>query len=83
MAMQQPFESESEPESASPSPYAGDLRPRLESEHIDRLLAEPVPERASAESRNPPPMQGIWLGVLLGLVLWAGLAGIVALARLF
>ena len=74
--MKQRFESKSQPE--SPSAYAADLESRLSSDRVDQLLAEQV--RSVESPRGPAPMDGIWLGAAVGIVLWAVIAGVVLLA---
>jgi hypothetical protein len=60
---------------------AGD-GPVLSDDHIHGLLASPRKEQDSQEFPEAPPMAGVWLGVAIGLVLWAVLAGVVVLVRL-
>ena len=76
--MKQRFESNSPPQ--APSAYAAGLESRLSSDHIDQLLAEHAPDERSPEARGPGPMDGMWLGAALGVVLWAVIAGVVLLA---
>ena len=76
--MKQRFESKSPPE--SPSAYAAGLESRLSSDRVDQLLAEQVPKAESPEARGAAPMDGIWLGAAVGIVLWAVIAGVVLLA---
>ena len=76
--MKQRFEPKSPPE--WPSAYAEGLESRLSSDRVDQLLAEEVPEAESPEARGATPMDGIWLGAAVGIVLWAVIAGVVLLA---
>ena len=74
--MKQRFESESPSE--SPSAYAAGLEPRLSGDRVDRLLAEHFHE-AEVPMTRAAPMDGIWLGAAVGIVLWAVIAGVVLL----
>ena len=76
--MKHRFESNSLSE--SPSAYAAGLEPRLSSDRVDQLLAEQLPKAESPEVRGVAPMNGIWLGTAVGIVLWAVIAGAVLLA---
>jgi hypothetical protein len=48
--------------------------PPLSAARIDRLLAEPAAMHDVGAPAKPPPMQGIWLGAVAGLFIWAALA---------
>jgi len=76
--MKQRFESEAPPE--WPSAYPEGLESRLSSDRVDQLLAEEVPEAESPDASGATPMDGIWLGAAVGIVLWAVIAGVVLLA---
>jgi hypothetical protein len=53
----------------------------LTGDSLDRLLADRAPEHQNDEPAEPLPMAGIWLGVAIGVALWALMAGVVLLMR--
>ena len=76
--MKQRFEPKSPPE--RPSADAEGLESRLSNDRVDQLLAEEGPNAESPGTRGAAPMDGIWLGAAIGIVLWAVIAGVVLLA---
>jgi hypothetical protein len=50
--------------------------PELASEHVDWLLSTPqYPSGEDEDVGHPPPMNGIWLGVAMGMVVWLAALG--------
>jgi hypothetical protein len=72
--------SEFDPELEAPVLHDARGGRALSSDHLDRLLAENVNAQPDSAS-NATPMAGIWLGVALGLAIWAAVAGVVLLLR--
>ena len=78
VVMKQRFESDSPPK--TPPAFAAGVKSRLSCDHVDQLLAQHDPREQSSEAPGPEPMDGVWLGAALGIVLWAVIAGVVLVA---
>ena len=78
VVMKQRFESSSPPQ--APSAYVAGVESRLSSDHVDQLLADHAHQEQTSEAHRAAPMDGMWLGAALGIVLWAVIAGVVLLA---
>jgi len=70
---------ESKPPPEWPTAYAAGRESGLSSDRIDHLLTERVPKVETPEGLGAASMDGIWLGVAVGIVLWAVIAGVVLL----
>ena len=76
--MKQRLKSDSPPQ--APAAYAAGVESRLSSDHVDRLLTEHGCQDQSPEAPGAAPIDGIWLGAALGIVLWAVIGGVVLLS---
>jgi hypothetical protein len=54
--------------------------PGLTNESIDRLLGDHTADHENDEPL-PAPMAGIWLGVTIGIAIWAVVAGVWLLVK--
>ena len=73
--------SEFDPELEVPVLHESASAPALSGDRIDRLLADPAAETQTDEVIEAAPMAGIWLGVTIGLALWAVISAVVLFVR--
>ena len=64
---------------ASHDSFATNMGP-LPGDRIDRLLENEDEPSDAPDTPHAPPMNGIWLGVGLGIALWCAVAGLIVLA---
>jgi hypothetical protein len=58
-------------------PFGSKIGPGLSGDRVQQQLAQMASEREEGGLPNAAPMDGIWIGAAVGIVLWIAVAAIV------